>query len=155
MTLVNRILSRRITLRRVIGAAVAALLAGATASAQSAPKPKGATIDESKLDKRTRAISCLSDTVTLDGVLLRTDAVAIAASGSCKVVIKNSHIVGSAIGIQLTGDTTATIENSIVEGALALQMTGDTVVSVKSSTIRGGSQRVGGKLEDLGDNIWK
>src|SRR5215470_4918599 len=126
-------------------AAGAVLLAATTAAAQgTGAKPKGATIDESKLEKRTRAVSCLGDTVTLDGVLLRIDAVAIAASGSCKVVIRNSHVAGGAIAIQLTGTSTVTIENSLIEGPLALQMTGDVTASVKSSTIRGGSQRVGG-----------
>lgn len=147
------------TIQKMSFAAVALCLAAATTAAQPQTppaKPKGATIEEAKLEKRTRAVSCVGDTVTLDGVLLRVDTIAVNATGSCNVVIRNSHVVGTAIAVQLSGTSSATIENSIVEGALALQMAGDTTASVKSSTIRGGAQRVGGaKVRDLGDNIWK
>lgn len=138
--------------------AAAMLLASTTAAGQTtAAKAKGATIDETKLEKRSRPVSCNGvETITLDGVLLRVDAVAVAATGNCKVIIKNSHVSSAGVAVQLAGTSAVTVENSIIEGAVAFQLTGDPTASVKSSTIRGGTQRLGdAKLRDLGDNIWK
>jgi hypothetical protein len=119
------------------------------------PEGKGAQIDETKLEKRTRAVQCVAgQNITLDGVLLDIPLAAIQATGGCRVVIKNSHIK-SAAAIQLTDASAATIENSLIEGAVAIQMTDDATASIKSSTIRGRIEKAGAKLTDLGDNKWK
>jgi hypothetical protein len=130
--------------------------AGIALGAQTAPpEGKGAQIDESKLEKRTRAVVCTAgQNVTLDGVLLDIPEAAIQAIGGCRVTIRNSH-VKSAAALQLTGSSSATIENSLIEGAVAIQMTDGAGASIKSSTIRGRIERAGATLTDLGDNKWK
>jgi len=139
-------------------AATLALVASAALAlgAQTAPpEGKGAQIDESKLEKRTRPVVCAaSQTITLDNVLLDIPETAIQAIGGCKVTIRNSH-VKSAAAVQLTGNASATIENSLIEGAVAIQMTDGASASIKSSTIRGRIERSGARLMDLGDNRWK
>jgi hypothetical protein len=117
---------------------------------------KGAVIDESRLERRTRPISCTGDnSVDLTDVLLKVDDVAIETLGSCVVHIRNSHIIGST-GVKSTGSAAVTIENSIIEGRVALSLTGSVNMSVQSSTIRGTVQRVGStNLRDLGGNLWR
>lgn len=140
-------------------AALAAAIACGTIAiaAQTAPaEGKGAQIDETKLEKRTRAVACAANqNVTLDGVLLDIADAPIQAVGNCKVTIRNSHVKGAA-ALQLGGNSDVTIENSLIEGAVALQLTDNAGVSIKSSTIRGRIERVGNvKFRDLGDNKWK
>ena len=73
--------------------------------------PAGASIDESLLKRRPNPVQCKgTDTVRLDGVLLRADKTAIQAMGQCGVHITNSHIVGR-VAIQVLGNATVTIEN--------------------------------------------
>ncbi|HYM21916.1 MAG TPA: hypothetical protein VEU08_01850 [Vicinamibacterales bacterium] len=151
-------MTRRIGSRML--AAAAALACGtAITFAQSAPPGskdgKGAQIDDAKLQKRTRAVSCVNDSVTLDGVLLDASGGVPVQAVGCTVTIKNSHLKGMG-GIQISGMSTVNIENSLIEGTTALQLTDGADVSIKSSTIRGRIQRVGNvKLHDLGDNKWK
>jgi len=116
----------------------------------------GADIDESRLQRRPRAVACVGrEVIELTDVLLRADAVAVMASGDCEVRIKNSHIVGS-IGVQVAGGGNVTIENSIIEGPVALQLAAGGVVSVQSSTIRGQVQRAGAvTLRDKGGNLFR
>ncbi|HEV3141799.1 MAG TPA: hypothetical protein VGY57_14840 [Vicinamibacterales bacterium] len=138
---------------------LAALACGGVISlaAQSTPaEGKGAQIDESKLQKRTRAVACAANqNITLDGVLLDIADAPIQAIGNCKVTIKNSHVKGAA-AVQLAGSSDVTIENSLIEGAVAIQLTENAGVSIKSSTIRGKIERAGNvNFKDLGDNKWK
>jgi hypothetical protein len=115
---------------------------------------KGATIDEAKLERRS-SVSCVgSQVIELNGVLIRSDAVAVAAAGGCEVRIKDSHIVGK-IAVQTAGGT-VTIENTVIDaGTLAFQIAGDSTVSIKSSTVLGGVQRASGSFKDLGNNIFR
>lgn len=117
---------------------------------------RGAVIDESRLERRTRPVFCKGDnSIDLIDVLLRVEDVAVETLGSCVVHIRNSHIVGN-VAVQSTGGTTVTIENSIIEGRVALALKGSVMVSVQSSTIRGAVQRVGAtNLRDLGGNLWR
>jgi hypothetical protein len=116
----------------------------------------GAVIDDSRLERRTRPVSCVGTTSEdLTGVLLRVDDVAIAGIGSCTIRIKNSHIIGN-IALQINGSTTVSIDNSIIEGVVALQLRGSVNMSVRASTIRGAVQKSGPvKLRDLGGNLWR
>jgi hypothetical protein len=116
----------------------------------------GADIDESRLQRRPRAVACVGrEVIELTDVLLRADAVAVMASGDCEVRIKNSHIAGS-IGVQVAGGGNVTIENSIIEGPVALQLAAGGIVSVQSSTIRGQVQRAGAvTLRDKGGNLFR
>lgn len=121
-------------------------------SAQAAAAVDGATIDEKSLKDR-RSISCVgAQRIEVERALIRADAIAIATAAGCDVRVKDSRLVGQ-IAVQAAGGN-VTIENSILEGTLALQITSGAVVSVKQSTIKGGVQRVGGELRDLGRNIW-
>jgi hypothetical protein len=132
--------------------------AGNASAAQSSnPSGRGAVIDESRLERRTRPVACKGDgSIDLSDVLLTVDDVAVTSVGSCSVHIRNSHIVGD-VAVQSTGGTTVTIVNSIIEGrAAALQLKGAVNMSVQSSTIRGPVQRVGeASLRDLGGNLWR
>jgi hypothetical protein len=125
-----------------------------TAKVESTAPQKGAVLDESRLEKRNRPVSCVgSQTVNLTDVLLSTDGIAVAVTG-CTVHIRNSHVKGQ-IGLQVAGGGTVTIENSIIEGTMAMQLTPGANVSVKSSTIRGQVQRVGVNVNDQGGNVWR
>jgi hypothetical protein len=142
------------SVRGVITAGLVAAAAIALGAQTAPPEGKGAQIDESKLEKRTRPVVCASQSITLDGVLLDIPDAAIQATGGCKLTIRNSHIK-SAAALQLTGSSSATIENTLIEGSVAIQMTDGASASVKSSTIRGRVERAGAKFIDLGDNKWK
>jgi hypothetical protein len=143
---------------RILAMAATLACGGAIAlGAQTATtEGKGAQIDETKLETRTRAVACAGNqNVTLDGVLLSIPDAPIQAVGNCKVTIKNSHVKGAA-ALQLAGNSDVTIENSLIEGAVAIQLTDNAGVSIKSSTIRGRIEKVGNvKFRDLGDNKWK
>jgi hypothetical protein len=125
----------------------------ATAVAQAG---KGAVIDESRLKRRTNPVACLGrEVVELNGVLLRSEGVAVMTSGGCEVRITNSRIAGQ-VAVQVAGGGTVSIENSIIEGAVAMQLTGGAVVSLRSSTILGPVQRAGAvTVRDLGGNLYK
>jgi hypothetical protein len=130
---------------------------GGASSAQSSDSGgRGAVIDESRLERRTRPISCIgANSADLNDVLLSVSGVAVESVGGCVVHIRNSHIVGD-VAVKATGNTTVTIENSIIEGRLALRLEGGTNVSVQSSTIRGNVQKIGeAGLRDLGGNLWR
>ena len=141
---------------RILAAAAALACGTAITLAQAAPpEGKGAQLDESRLEKRTRGVMCVNDSVTLDGVLLDAAAGVPVQAVGCKVTIRNSHLKGMG-GVQISGMSTVSIENSLVEGTTALQLTDGADVSIKSSTIRGRIQRVGDvKVHDLGDNKWR
>jgi hypothetical protein len=115
---------------------------------------KGATIDEAKLQHHEPVACVGSQVIELTGVVIRTDAVAIATAGGCEVRIKDSHIVAP-IAVQTAGGT-VTVENTIIDaGKIAFQMAGDSTVSIKSSTVLGGVQRAAGSFKDLGSNIFR
>jgi hypothetical protein len=122
----------------------------------SDPAGRGAVIDESRLERRTRPISCIGgNSEDLNDVFLQVSEVAVDSVGACVVHIRNSHIVGD-VAIKGTGSTTVSIENSIIEGRIALQLMGSTNVSVRSSTIQGTVQKIGSvTLRDLGGNLWR
>ena len=136
------------------GAAAVPERPGSTSAAPSGDG-RGAVIDESRLEQRSRPVACTGDNnVTLSNVLLRVDGVAVQGVGSCDIRIRNSHIIGD-VAVQVTGSTNVAIENSIIEGRVALSLTGSADMSVKSSTIRGPVQRIGStQLKDLGGNVW-
>jgi hypothetical protein len=125
--------------------------------ARSSDSPGGgATIDDSRLERRTRPVSCVgSNSIDVSNVLLRVDDIAVETVGSCVVHIRNSHIAGD-VAVQTTGSAVVTIENSIIEGRVALALRDSVMISVKSSTIRGAVQKGGAtKLQDLGGNVWQ
>jgi hypothetical protein len=128
--------------------------AGAQAGAPAAAAADGATIDETRLKSRPGPVKCMGvESVELDGVLLRVDAIAIQASGECRVIIKNSRVVGRD-AVVATGKASITFENSIVEGSLRIM--GDTVTSFKSSTVRGRIRKLQkAEVKDLGHNVWR
>jgi hypothetical protein len=130
------------------------VLARAQSTRASQPDTKGAAIDETKL-QRHDPVSCVgSQLIEVSGVLIRSDAVAVATAGGCEVRIKDSHIVGK-IAVQTAGGTVI-IENTVIDaGTLAFQMAGDSTVSIKSSTVLGGVQRASGSFKDLGNNIFR
>src|SRR6184192_1066686 len=98
------------TSARVLASMLALACSGAVGVAAQGEK-KGAQIDETKLEKRPRKVECIGNTtVSLVGVSLRLQDVAIEATGGCKVVIRNSHISGS-VAIQLVRPAEVTIEN--------------------------------------------
>jgi hypothetical protein len=132
----------------------AAGFGGAQSRRDSFAGSKGATIDETKLERHA-PVSCVgSQIIELTGVVVRTDAVAIATAAGCEVRIKDSHIVGP-VAVQTAGGT-VTVENTIIEGGrFAFQMAGDSTVSVKSSTVTGDVQRAAGAFKDLGNNIFR
>jgi hypothetical protein len=115
--------------------------------------PVGATIDETRLKSRTTPIQCAGvEKVELDGVLLRGDKVAIQAMAECRMVIKNSHVVGSP-AVMAAGKAEITFENCIIEGSLNLA--GSSVTSFRSSTIRGRVRKLqSAETKDLGQNVW-
>jgi hypothetical protein len=128
--------------------------APAGGSSQPDPSGKGANIDDARLEQLTRPVSCTATgTENLVGVLLRVDGIAVSTVGGCRIIIRNSHIIGDT-AIRAMGSSTVTIENSIVEGRVALQLQGSVNMSVQSSTLRGAINRVGdARLSDLGNNL--
>jgi len=117
---------------------------------------RGATVDDARLNRQSRPVSCRADgTVNLVDVLLQVDGVAIDTVGGCRIVVRNSHIIGD-VALQAVGGSTIVIENSIVEGRVALALQGSVNASVQSSTIRGPVSRKGSvNLRDLGGNLWQ
>lgn len=116
----------------------------------------GAHIDESRLERRTRPVSCVGlNEVRLENVMLRVDEVAVQAAGGCNIRITNSHIAGR-VALEAAGNTSFTIENSIIEGQIAIEAAGSARLSVKSSTVRGGVQKMqNATVRDLGQNLWR
>jgi hypothetical protein len=153
----NRFAFRISAMAIAVSTALAATaLQGARAGAQSSSQQTeaGATIDESRLKRRTEPIGCgTKERVELDGVLLEADRVAIEALGECRVTVKNSRIVART-AVMAGGKASLTFENSIIEGTL--RVTQESVASVRSSTIRGRTQKLqAGKIMDLGQNVWQ
>src|SRR5262245_42174572 len=117
---------------------------------------RGATVDDARLNRQSRPVSCRADgTVNLVDVLLQVDGVVIDTVGGCRIVVRNSHIIGD-VALQAVGGSTIVIENSIIEGRVALALQGSVNASVQSSTIRGPVSRKGSvNLRDLGGNLWQ
>jgi len=126
----------------------------ATGVAASMQAPAGASIDETRLKRRTTPVHCAGvERVELDGVLLQVDRVAIEALAECRVHIKNSRVVGRS-AVVAAGKASLTFENCIIEGTLHLA--GSSVTSVRSSTIHGRVRKLqAGELKDLGQNVWR
>ena len=147
-------------LRSTEEAAGAAAQTGAPPASGAAPPAQspstGASIDESRLQRRTTPVQCTGvDTVRLEGALLEVERVAIQALGKCAVQIRNSRIVGR-VAVQATGNTAVTIDNSIIEGSVAIQAAQTSVVTVRSSTIRGRVVKLQqGLVRDAGQNDWR
>jgi hypothetical protein len=129
-------------------------LARAQAPRSTQPGGKGASIDETRLERHAPVACVGSQVIELTGVVVRTDSVAISSANGCEVRIKDSHIVGP-VAVQAAGGT-VTIENTIIEGGrFAVQMAGDSTVSIKSSTVTGDVQRAAGSFKDLGNNVFR
>jgi hypothetical protein len=133
--------------------------APAAASQPSPPAASsgGATIDDSRLERRTRQIVCHDDSMKLDGVLIKLDDVAVVVTGDCDLKIVNSHITGSSTAIHADSNATVSIVNSIVEGSTAaVSLSGNATLSAKSSTVRGRVLRTQNtEVHDQGGNVWK
>ena len=125
-------------------------------SSSQDPSGRGANVDDARLNRQNRPVSCRSEgTVNLVDVLLRVDGVAIDTVGGCRILIRNSHIIGD-VALQAVGGATIVIENSIMEGRTAMALQGSVNASVQSSTIRGPVSRKGSvNLRDLGGNVWQ
>jgi hypothetical protein len=130
----------------------------AAAPSQSSTAPAssgGATIDDARLERRTRQIVCHDDSMRLDGVLIKLDDVAVVVTGDCDLKIVNSHITGNT-AIHADSNATVSIVNSIVEGSTAVSLSGNATLAAKSSTVRGRIQRTQNtELHDQGGNVWK
>src|SRR5262245_59768706 len=127
-----------------------------TGSSRNDGSGRGATVDDARLTRQSRPVSCKADgTVNLVDVLLQVDGVAIDTVGGCRIFVRNSHIIGD-VALQAVGGSTIVIENSIMEGRVALALQGSVNASVQSSTIRGPVSRKGSvNLRDLGGNLWQ
>jgi hypothetical protein len=127
-----------------------------TGSSRQDASGRGANVDDARLNRQSRPVSCRADgTVNLVDVLLQVDGIAIDTVGGCRIFVRNSHIIGD-VALQAVGGSTIVIENSIMEGRVALALQGSVNASVQSSTIRGPVSRKGSvNLRDLGGNLWQ
>lgn len=128
----------------------------APAPAPTSAASGGASIDESRLQRRTSTMQCMdTQSLNLDGVLIDADKVAVQAMGNCHVRITNSKLVGR-VGLLMMGSATATIENTVIEGTVSIRAMGTSAIAVRSSTISGRIQKMqNGSVQDLGQNIWR
>ena len=92
--------------------------------------------------------------VELDGVLIDTPGTAIDATGSCRVVIRNSEIRSQDVAIAATGLSQIEIIDSVVIGRTnSLDATGTAQVSARGTEFRGAFVTRGlAKFDDRGGN---
>lgn len=92
--------------------------------------------------------------VELDGVLIDTADVAVEASGTCRVVIRNSEIRSRSVAIAASGMSSIEIVDSVVDGRQAsVEASGTAVLTARGSEFRGAVQKSGlAAFNDRGGN---
>lgn len=95
--------------------------------------------------------------LTIDGKAISSSRFPIIGDSTCRIVIRNSLIVGGERAFALSGTIRVTIDNSIIIGERGvLAVTGLTKLSAAKSFFFGPKVELDGKLEytDRGGNVW-
>lgn len=79
-----------------------------------------------------------NDNVTLEGVIIETEGVAITTQGNCSLTVRNSKIVSTkSAAVQTMGSSTVTFEDTEVIGKSgSIMNAGSAYVTIKRSTLR-------------------
>jgi hypothetical protein len=96
-------------------------------------------------------------TLTIDGKAVTGSSFAVTGGHNCRIVIKNSLIVGDLAGISMAGNNRVTVDNSIVVGNGVIGVSGFTKLSAAKTIFHGAKLEPDGALEyvDRGGNVWE
>lgn len=96
--------------------------------------------------------------VTIDGKALSSSSFPVMGSSTCRIIIRNSLLVGGTRALSLSGTIRITIDNSLIVGEHGvLAVVGLTKLSAATSFFLGPKVELEGKLEytDRGGNVWQ
>jgi hypothetical protein len=97
-------------------------------------------------------------TLLIDGKAVSGADFAVSGGHTCKIVIRNSLVVGGGAAITMSGNNRVTVDNSIVVGEYSvIDVVGFTKLSAAKTIFHGPKTEPDGALEyvDRGNNIWE